>query len=65
MKNFKLVLKSRLLIHTGCYPDLDNKFVKFTYSNNLGTLKFEPKGTDTEFLANREDIIVFMQDQIF
>ena len=62
----------RSFINTGCFHkgDLNRTFVEFKYTNNLGTLKFEPKGTVQEFPADNNrlseaEMLVFMQDQIF
>ena len=57
-------------ISTGCFHKTDKTFVIFKYSNNLGTLKFEPKGTVQEFpqdenRLSREEMIIVLQDQIF
>ena len=51
-KEFQVGVK-KSFVDTDCYPasNLDIQFVKFTYSNILGTLKFEPKGTDIDFFS--------------
>ena len=59
----------KTFIKTGCYHRDDKSFVQFKYSNNLGTLLFEPKGTLPEFpkdenhLSN-EEMLVYLEDQI-